>query len=283
VKHLVDNITLRTCTGTVELKRLTIGKGVIMNKVDEEKRLIAHIEDDDSSYKPLENIAQETAKERYVKWFSLGTGVAAGVHMIISFIFGQNALQTVSNILAMTTTPICIVNEREMTNIEALKMVDETMKKENEDLLAENQKLKETLDGLKNSTAKFEDGLNALVFITKRQNFNVDDFEVQVEEQKVILARRKKQQESKLVNLFLSVVIKADKNEDYTLGPKEIDQMLQNLDMVPYLKVNKKLFREVIETKGGDLVAVLEVCRNLLGHDENTLDEEKILYFTEEF
>mgnify|MGYP000394274928 CR=1 FL=1 len=70
---------------------------------------------------------------------------------------------------------------------------------------------------------------------------------------------------------------------DFTLDPSEFDKLLNNIDILPEIIVNKALFREKVEAVGGSLPAVLEICRNIINQDEHTLDEEKVMYLRSGF
>ena len=133
--------------------------------------------------------------------------------------------------------------------------------------------MRKTLVELENTTKKFEEDLDTLCFITKTQNFNVELFEEQVNQQKELLRLESKHKTAKLIQMFLSVVIRSDSNADFRIDPNEVDNLMNNIDCVPGIIVNKKLFREKIISSDGSLSAILNICRNLLDEE----NKEKVL------
>ena len=229
----------------------------------------------------LKDVNERTKAEKIVQVSSIASMVMGIASLICSFIFGQTAVQTVANIGAIFTPPIAVKNETELTNRASMVEVHERMVRENERMKAENKRLRDILNGLDGTTNKFEDGLDTLVFITKKQDFNVEQFEQQVNEQKALLKTMEEQKTAKIMQMFLSIVIKGDRDGDFNIDINELDDLIQQLEVVPGMVVNQKLFREVVGKNDGSLVAVLDVVRNLNSQDENTLDEEKVMYLEE--
>mmetsp|Transcript_7267 Transcript_7267/g.10713 ORF Transcript_7267/g.10713 Transcript_7267/m.10713 type:complete len:272 (+) Transcript_7267:324-1139(+) len=230
----------------------------------------------------LQDVAARTKTEKYVQIASIASMGLGAASLIYSFIFGQNAAQTIANVGSIFTPPIAVKNETEITNIAAMEEVNERMIRENERMKAENKRLREILDGLDGTTNKFEDGLDTLVFITKKQDFNVDKFEKQVREQKDLLETMEEQKVAKIMQMFLTIVIKSDRDGDFKIDAAELDQLVKQLEVVPGMIVNTKLFREMALKNNGSLVAILDILRNINEQDENTLDEEKIMYLEED-
>ena len=223
----------------------------------------------------LEDIPEVTQRERIVK-----TGAATSTAMAVgNFFVSRNILSIVSNSGAVAIAPVAVKNEAEIIDIQAMIETNQKLSIENDRLKMEVDRLNIMLSNLEENTSKFEDSLDTLLFITKQQEFNVDKFEQQVKEQKAILEREKENKVTKLLQMFLSIIIKADTDGNFIIDDSELDKLLDNFDVLPEIIVNKPLFREKVKAMNGSLPAVLDICRNIINQDEHTLDEEKVLYF----
>lgn len=230
----------------------------------------------------LEDVLETTWRERWVRNLSLLSMEVGALSLIYSFFVGQTAVQTVANIGAIFTPTISIKNEKELTNIGKMQEINERMDRENERMKAENERLRATLEQLDGTTGKFEDGLNTLVFITKKQDFNVDQFEKQVKDQKAVLKTMQKQISNRMFQAVLSEIIRCDRNGDFEIEINELDHLMARFDLIPWLVVNKPLFRDMVIKQNGSLLSVLNICRNLLDQDKFLPEEERLFYINED-
>ena len=123
----------------------------------------------------------------------------------------------VSNAGAVSVAPVSVKNETELVDIEALKDTNEKLSIENDRLQSEVERLRKNVAELDENTNKFEEALDTLLFITKQQEFNVDKSEKQVKQQKAVLDREKENKTTKVLQMLLSLIIKADSDGDFLM------------------------------------------------------------------
>lgn len=240
---------------------------------EERNRTENNLDTLDQQIEPLEDIALVTNRERAVQIGSTSAALIGSASLAQSFIMTGHPIQVLANVGAISMAPVTIKKEIEITDVTALLEVNEKLSKENSAMKEEVARMRKTLVELENTTKKFEEDLDTLCFITKTQNFNVELFEEQVNQQKELLRLESKRKTAKLIQMFLSVVIRSDSNGDFRIDPNEVDNLMNNIDCVPGIIVNKKLFREKIISADGSLSAILNICRNLLDEE----NKEKVL------
>lgn len=82
--------------------------------------------------------------------------------------------------------------------------------------------------------------------------------------------------ENRVIHDIMTVLMRADRNQDFTIGPNELNIIIFSLNNIDGIDFNEKLFRELLETHGekyGDeegqyrIDGAMRVIRNLLDDD----------------
>jgi hypothetical protein len=75
----------------------------------------------------------------------------------------------------------------------------------------------------------------------------------QVNEYKQIQLDIKTDLRSKIQQTLLSVFMKSDRDEDFVIGPDEVNRLVYRLRSIPSVEFDEAKFRKALEKEGGDI------------------------------
>lgn len=201
----------------------------------------------------------------------LSTGASAGALVVM----GSNPLVLVSSGIGVLIGPYAAVQETQITDLEALKDVNEAMTKEVDALAAENERLVEQMQELEGSLSRLEEMEEALTAIKKTESKNVDDMEDQLERSKKILGSMEQNMQATVLQNIISVVLRSDLDDDQYLDDDEIDLLLRKLHAYDTVTVDDEGFKKIIIDEGRSLAAVMKIVKTILSDD--IPDEEQVI------
>ena len=194
--------------------------------------------------------------------FILGAG-AVGTSVTAMAIVGGPVVTT-AGVLSSLIGPYVFYQQKQLTEIAMLKETHEAILKEVNNLTHENERLEKLIKELTDTVGKLEDVEAALDVLTATQGESVAEFRKQVEENKKILAKMEKNLKGNVLQNMLSVVVRSDKDGDFTIDANELEELIQRISEIQGVTLYEDRFRQKIKESGGSLKAVMAVVRSLL-------------------
>ena len=115
---------------------------------------------------------------------------------------------------------------------------------------------------------RLEDVEQALDTISRTQGKNIKAFEQQVEDNRKILARMKRNHRAAVLQNILTVVIGSDKDGDFQIEEgEELNNLIRRIQSISGVTIDEARFRKVIRDSGGDLESVMDIIKDLLDDD----------------
>jgi len=205
------------------------------------------------------------------------TGVVAAIAVATSLTamaFDQGIIVICAGILSCGVGPYAYYQQTQITEINNLKETHAAIEAEVGHLKAENGRLNESVQELGATVDRLEDVEEALDAITETQGQSVEEFQKQVEKNKVILERMEGNLRANVLQNLLSVIIRSDVDNDHVIDPEEIDDLMTRIKRINGVSIKEERFRNVILQSGGSLKSVMDVIKNLLNKD--VADEDQI-------
>mmetsp|Transcript_30998 Transcript_30998/g.45545 ORF Transcript_30998/g.45545 Transcript_30998/m.45545 type:complete len:259 (+) Transcript_30998:210-986(+) len=206
-------------------------------------------------------------------------GVSVGTSLTAIILQGQNVVYVAGG-LSCAMGPYAYWQQTRLTDIAALKETHEAVQREVDRLAAENERLHKNVEDLSNTVDRLEDVEQALDVITETQGQSVEAFAEQVEENREILNQMQKNLRANVLQNLLSVIIRSDTDQDFTIDESELDDLVRRIKRINGCELNEDRFRKAILDNGGSLQAVMDVAKNLLSND--TDKDNEIFTLTEE-
>lgn len=221
----------------------------------------------------LGEIPEYTCFERIVGGIA---GVAVISSLLTIALYFSNPVAIAAGAGSAILGPYAYMQQRKLSDIRALKETHEALAKEVETLKFENRRLRAGVDDLSDTVKRLGDVEDALDVITQTQGQSVEAFAQQVEENRAVLNSMEKNLKSNVLQNLFSVVMGSDTDGDLTIDESEIDGLIQKLDAIKGVRINRVLFRETILKHGGSLDAIMAIVKNLIeeGGDDKPVEEQ---------
>jgi len=154
--------------------------------------------------------------------------------------------------------------QRQITDIQALKETLTGLQMEVDQLEFENKRLGGNVDDLTNTVDRLEDVEEAFKTLTQTQGQNVKSFADQVEENKEILAKMKKNFRSSALQNLLSIIIKCDEDHSLTIDEEETEGLIRKIKNTRGIILREDALRDTLRKSGGSLDSVIGAVKNLM-------------------
>jgi myosin heavy subunit len=198
---------------------------------------------------PLGDLKESTRKEQAVA----GLAVVSFAASITSILFASNPMVYVSGIIGATLSPYVAVQQRKITDIDALEETTSRMKEEVAQLEAENNKLEASVKQLQLSVSGLKATKDKLETLQSVQGKSIAELEKQLEESRKIAAMQKDSLSGDILNNIMTVVLAADDDGDMMLSDAEIDEVTKNLESLQGVDFNDAQLKKLIISKGRDI------------------------------
>jgi len=216
--------------------------------------------------------SKASIKENVVKGVA---AVATATSLITLVTMGGNPLTIASGGIGAILAPYAAMQETKISELEALKEINETMGEEVNILAKENERLVKQMKKFEKSLSHLEEMETALTAINKTESQSVDDMEKQLEKSKKILSTMDSSMKATVLQNIVSVALRSDTNGDQMLDDDEIGILLKKLDSYNTVEVDEVAFKKIMESEGRSLSAVMSIIRNILS--ENIPKEDKVI------
>jgi cell division protein FtsB len=206
----------------------------------------------------LKPIPETTPLERVAAGVALGAVVTAVVAVIVE----QSLLVIISGVLSSIVGPYCYYQQTRLTDIRTLQETKKAITAEVDRLETENKRLVKNIDDMTTSVDRLQEIDQALAVITESQGQSMDAFAKQVADNKVILQQMKGNLKANVLQNLLSVILRSDTDQDFTMDQTEVDTLMRRLQNISGVTVKEEKFRAAIQ--GQSINAVMEIVKNLL-------------------
>ncbi len=226
-------------------------------------------EGDENGRKPLGMIKENTMIEIAAGSLALVSVSTAIATMII---FASPVING-AGILACLLGPYSYWQQRNITDVKALKETHEALVKEVNHLEAENNRLKGLVDDLGDTVGRLEDIEDTFDHIKEMNIESVEEFRQQVEEGRNILGMMKKNLKAGAIQNVITVVLNSDADKNFTFDKNEVESLIANLKAINGLEMNEEKFRKIITENDGSVDAVVTILNDIVNGDRNKSGE----------
>lgn len=225
-------------------------------------------EDDGDGRKPLGMLKENTMMEIAaggLALVSVSTAIASMAIFSGPFVNG-------AGILACLIGPYSYWQQRNITDVKALKETHEALVKEVNHLETENERLKGLVVELGTSIENLEDVEDTFDHIKEMNIESIDEFREQVEESRQILAMMRKNLKASAIQNVITVVLNSDVDNNFTFDKDEVESLIHNLKSINGLEMNEEKFRKIITENDGSVRAVVAILNDIVNGDKNNGD-----------
>lgn len=217
-------------------------------------------EDEINDGQPLGQIKENTFKEVLAGLLG-GVSVSAS---ILAMIMTSATTVTIAGIFACLIGPYSYWQQRNLTDVIALKKTHEALVKEIGRLKSENERLKGLVDELNETVTKLEDVEETLDYIYEMNVESVVELRDQVEVGKNILGLMRNNLKANALQNVITVVLQSDKDGNFQFDSKEVDDLIKNLKGINGLQLNEARFRSKIAKMDGNVDRVIELLDEVM-------------------
>lgn len=213
----------------------------------------------------LEDVPQKTIGEK-IALFGAGTAIATSVGAMALV---GSPLVIVAGLFSSGIGGYVYLQQSSLADVKALMEAHEAITKEVDHLSNENGRLEGLVEDLSSTVGGLEDIEAALDVITAQQNASVEDFKLQIEENKKILAKMESNLKGNVLQNMLSVIMRCDKDGDFSIDDNELEELIDRMNNMQGVTLYEDRFRKAIKDSGGSLKAVMGVVRSLLMDEDD--------------
>jgi len=220
-----------------------------------------------------------TAKFERMKDFAATVLVIGGIVLSLACmgLNGGNVLIYIPQMITLLFSPYVAYQRNLLRKAGAVRSVINQIREdvnrvqtENDRLVGEVDKLEVEADNLKSVEAKL-DG------IVSAQGGSVSRFMELLKESKDVTNSMKAQTQGNFLQSFLKTCLDADRDDDYSIDPDEIDGLIMNLEFDDRITFDENEFRERMKEKGYGINAIMDIIDDLF--DESVNPEHKVFKF----
>ena len=197
---------------------------------------------------------------------SVSTAIAA---MVVTSSFFVNGAGTCAILLG----PYSYWQQRNITDVKALKETHEALVREVDILKSENERLKGLVDDLGSSVDKLEEMEDTFDYINEMNIESVEEFRQQVQEGKMILGMMRKNLKASALQNVITVVLNSDVDSNFVFDEQEIEKLIENLKAINGLEMDEQRFRKLIADNNGSVDAVVKILNDIIHRRQNRGNE----------
>jgi len=208
----------------------------------------------------LKDLPESTKKERAVA----GLAVVSFVASVASIVFIANPITYISGILGAVMSPYAAIQQRKITDVDALSETNQRLKEEVDQLKGENDKLEAQVSTLSTSVDGLKQSKEKLDIIQSVQGQSLTELEQQLVESRKILGSMQDSLVGDILQNLMTVVLAADDNGDMLLSDIEIEELVTNFENLQGLDLDNETIKKVIVGKGRSVAALMDMVKVLL-------------------
>jgi hypothetical protein len=167
--------------------------------------------------------------------------------------------------LTIFLTFVLLLQQRKLKFFGTLRRQNNELRRHVHYLRQERERLHRNLDRMDENVAELNHIPHDLHRIS--QNQNVDRLLAIVEEQTELQENIRTKINQQIMQQILTIVVREDRDQNWTLRPTEIEKIIVRLGMVEGIEFDEKLFRGTL-TENPTVSTVMKILRALLERDD---------------
>jgi hypothetical protein len=185
----------------------------------------------------------------------------------------------ISGILGVVLSPAAALQQRKLTEVEALRETNQRMTENVQVLQHENNRLASQVETMQVSVSNLSNLEQTLEKLSSLQANTVDEIEHQVKESKDILAHMQRNYQAELLQSIISVLLAIDADQNMLLSDEEIDDLIQDMEGIHDVDINNDQLKNIIiHEQGRSVLGIMEIAKQALAGNS---DDNKIFHFVQ--
>jgi len=199
---------------------------------------------------------------------TFGLAAATAAFGIIAASVFQIPVVIAAAVVGIADSAYVGVQRVQLNKMDTLRQVMNKLRGEVSRLRGINDELSEENDRLKVQVDKVKDIEEGLSDIVTRQGQSVQSFIQAVKDNQMVLDQMQYLIKAKIMQDLVSIVLRADRDQDSTIDPEEIGMLVLMLKNAQEVTLDEDTFRARMRESGYSTTNVLKLCRTLVHSDE---------------
>jgi hypothetical protein len=184
---------------------------------------------------------------------------------VASIQFVESMLVTIASVLTVGLAILLLFQQGKLKRLGACRHQNNELRRQVYYMRQERERLHRTLDRIDEAVADLHHIPQELHKLSK--NKNVDRLIQVVQEQKEVQEEMRKKINQQIMQQIMGVVVREDRNGNWTLRPTEVEALIVRLGLVESIEFNEQRFRQLL-TKDPTVTAIMRIIRSLLERDD---------------
>uniref|UniRef100_A0A7S2XKJ8 Uncharacterized protein n=1 Tax=Attheya septentrionalis TaxID=420275 RepID=A0A7S2XKJ8_9STRA len=213
-------------------------------------------------------------------WDKIWYGAAGGsaVMQCVSMAWHRSLVTYVAGAVGLLCAPAVAVSQRKLQSTDSLRKYQNLLRGDVNRLMHANDKLTANVDELEVQVGGLQETEQKLDEITKEQGTNTAHLIELINENQTILNKMNANIKGVAMEQLVSVVLRSDRDEDFSIEGTEIRRLQLRLSNIPGIVVNEERFIAKLE-KDGSLGGIMQVIRTI---EIDDLPEEERIFMIDE-
>ena len=243
-----------------------------------ETGLLSADNNNDDEPPPLQEMKAETLKERAVTIFAVAGTLTSAVTLFFLTSMSNPTLY-VSSLLGVLISPFCALQQRKLTQVEALKQTNQRFEEEVADLSSTHARLTKQVQSLHEEVLKLETLEETLQHLKEMETTSLDDLRNQVNASRDILNSMQLDARANLLQQLMLLIVANDIDQDWILDPDEVDNIIQQLENIHGVQLHADKLKEICSKHEGSIETIMELIRHVMLDDTDGSDENPVFKF----
>jgi TolA-binding protein len=198
---------------------------------------------------------------------------------LVTILLTEGYVVTTACLSTMILCPYAAYQKRTLVKLGGLRHQQNQLRSSVNELCHENTILQTSVDKLETAVTELETVQKELDTIAKASQTNVNRLVEICTETATLQTKIKHHLQQQIIQNVIEIVVTMDSNQDWTLGPSEMDMLVMRLKAMPGIEFDEGNYRNAIGKKSTmTVVEIMTILRNLL--DDSVAEEDNIFHFT---
>ena len=193
---------------------------------------------------------------------------------LVTLLVTEGRVVTAAAFATAVFGPYAACQKRQLARLGGFRGQHNRLRGEVNGLMAENDKLTANVNELDSEVDKLEEVEAKLGAIAGNRD-NADRMVAYVKKNRELINKIKDNLARRVIHDIMTVLMRGDRDQDFSIGPKEMDVIIFNLNNIEGVDFNEDLFLELVKTHGDkygkdgvfQIDGAMRVIRNLLSDD----------------
>mmetsp|Transcript_10686 Transcript_10686/g.15257 ORF Transcript_10686/g.15257 Transcript_10686/m.15257 type:complete len:259 (-) Transcript_10686:2532-3308(-) len=245
----------------------------------EELKERGNLEDVGEEVNDEEIAKQGRMKELSKRGWQVGAA-ASGIFAILAVVFSVTRIITiVSGIVAISVAVVVWINQEKLGDIDALRKVQNKIRKQVNLLQGENDELSREVNFLEEKNDQLKATEDQLQTIADEFGDNVSNLVNLVKENGKLLQEIKAIIKADTLQNMYTVFLMVDRSRDYNIGEREVFELMMRMKIDPRIQVNENNLRHKMKENGGSL-SITDLTKSLLLARDDSEEESNDSIFS---